>query len=195
MSDDSMTTQQGRGQEPAGTVRIVLLAIVFFGLMVLSIHEIIALWPTIILNSVEEGNRSLSIAQWQTSYVDGLYLNVLPTSEQRALWLIVFSGVVGSCVHVLTSLAPFVGNRRFLRSWTLWYLARPLIGAGLAFLIVAVLWGGLSTPMQGFNGSNPYQLVAISGLAGMFSRTASDKLEEFFDQLFKSDKNDIREDK
>lgn len=198
MNDDNTTTQQELGQHPAGTVRIVTLAIIFGLLMVVSVQEIIALWPTVITKTVMQGDEQLTITQWKESPSQsgtyGVWIGWVATAEQRAVWLIIFSGLVGSCIHVLTSMATFVGNRRFLRSWTLWYLVRPLIGAGLAFLIVSVIWGGISTPTQGFNGSNPFQLVAIAGLAGMFSRTASDKLEEIFEQLLRSTKNDQRGD-
>ncbi|MBU3700100.1 MAG: hypothetical protein FGM33_08850 [Candidatus Kapabacteria bacterium] len=186
------------GEHPAGTARIVFLSIVFSVLMVVSIQEVIALWPTVITKTVAQDNEQLTITQWKESPahsgISGVWIGWVATAEQRAVWLIIFAGVIGSCIHVLTSMATFVGNRRFLRSWTLWYLVRPLIGAGVAFLIVSVIWGGISTPTQGFNGSNPYQLVAIAGLAGMFSRIASDKLEEIFEQLLRSTKNEQRGD-
>lgn len=178
----------------AGNVRIGLLAIAFMALMAVAIHELIALWPTVVIKTVTSDRASISAPQWEVSTVYGWWITWQLATEQRALWLIVLSGVVGSCVHVLTSLATYVGNRRFFQSWTLWYLVRPLIGAGLAFLIVSVIWGGIAAPSQGFNGSNPYQLVAVAGLAGMFSRTASDKLQEIFDQLFKSKLNEERGD-
>lgn len=175
-------------------LRITALALLFVTLISFAIHELIALWPTVIIKTVAGAKDSLSIAQWEYTKVYGWWITWQVAHEQRALWLIVFSGLVGSCIHVLTSLATFVGNRTFVKSWTLWYLVRPFIGAGVAFLIISVIWGGIAVTGQGFNGSNPYQLVAVAGLAGMFSKTASDKLQEVFEHLFKTKANDDRRD-
>jgi hypothetical protein len=68
------------------------------------------------------------------------------------------------------------------------------IGVALALLFYLVLRGGLIVPSLP-NGSaatdttrllNPYGIAAISAMAGMFSKQATDKLREIFDTLFRT---------
>lgn len=101
------------------------------------------------------------------------------------LLLVVILGALGSLVHVATSFADFVGNRDFYLSWSPWYLLRPLIGASLALLLYfAVRAGFLSAGAQNTS-VNPYGTAALAGLAGLFSKQATDKLREVFETLFK----------
>jgi hypothetical protein len=69
---------------------------------------------------------------------------------------------------------------------------RPWIGAVLAFAVYFALRAGLVT---GAEGLNPYGVVATGVLAGWFSETTTDKLQEVFGTLFKTDEDRIRKDK
>ncbi len=89
-------------------------------------------------------------------------------------------------MHGSTSLADYIGNDRFSRSWTWFYLLRPVIGMALALVFYFVIRGGFLTTSGGAKDINPYGIAALAGMVGMFSKQATDKLGEVFGTLFRS---------
>lgn len=140
---------------------------------------------------------------------DGLIAGQEFTAEQtnqlahrRAEWevsllkLVLCFGAVGGLLHLLTSLGRFVGSRTLERSWGLFYLLRPPIGAALGLLVyvilrMTVLSQGAETEIPAVN---VYGVLAFSGLSGMFSRQAIEKLAEVFDVLFQKTKQGMAND-
>jgi hypothetical protein len=119
-------------------------------------------------------------------------------NEARLLLLVMLVGAMGSYVHTATSFVTYVGNRNLVSSWTWWYILRPFIGMALALIFYFVVRGGLLSAETGARQVSPFGIAALAGLVGMFSKQATDKLREIFDNLFKteSDKgDDIRRDK
>lgn len=108
-------------------------------------------------------------------------------TETRLLLLVVVAGALGSYVHLATSFADYAGNRRLVRSWLMWYALRPFIGTALAVIVYFVLRGGLFTGADTTGALNPYGIAAVAALTGMFSKQASDKLREVFENLFSTD--------
>jgi hypothetical protein len=111
------------------------------------------------------------------------------TPGSAYLLLVITMGALGSYVHAATSYATFVGNRSLVGSWLWWYGLRPFVGVALALLTYFVVRGGLISEGGGTTtvaAVNPYGIAAIAGLAGMFSKQATDKLEEVFETLFRS---------
>lgn len=110
-----------------------------------------------------------------------------PSDEQRLLILVVTAAALGSFVHVAISYATYVGNRRYKEEWTLWYAVRPPVGVSLAIVVFLLIRGGLFTPTAAAEEAiNPFGLVAIGGLIGMFAIEAADKLKGIFDSFFGS---------
>ena len=103
--------------------------------------------------------------------------------NDRLMLISIVMGVIGSMIHVLTSFADFVGNRRLAKSWVPWYMVRPVIGSGLALFFYVIFRGGLLTGNDTSN-VNPFGIAALGGLAGMFSKQATDKLSEVFSTMF-----------
>jgi hypothetical protein len=103
--------------------------------------------------------------------------------NDRLMLITILMGVIGSMIHVLTSFADFVGNRRLAKSWIPWYVVRPVIGSGLALFFYVVFRAGLLTGNDTTN-VNPFGIAALGGLAGMFSKQATDKLSEVFSTMF-----------
>ena len=113
--------------------------------------------------------------------------------ETRYLLIVAVTGALGSYIHLATSFADFMGHRRLVWSWTWWYILRPFIAMALAVILYFVVRGGLIT---GDSGSvNPYGVAAIAGMAGMFSKQATDKLREVFENLFRTENPPDRSDK
>jgi hypothetical protein len=122
------------------------------------------------------------------------------TLEERLILLVMAAGALGSYIHSATSYADYRGNRQFGPSWLLWYMLRPLVGVCLSLIVYFAMRGGLlSMVINGKTATdpeniNPFGIAAISGLTGMFSKQASDKLAEVFTTLFKSQGDQLRRD-
>jgi hypothetical protein len=109
------------------------------------------------------------------------------TKEVQLLLLAIFAGALGSYFHSLKSLADFIGNRTVISSWFWWYITRPFLGMALALVFYAVLRGGfvIGSPADAMV-VNPFGVLAIGALVGMFSDKAAQKLGEVFDIVFKA---------
>lgn len=160
---------------------INLLGIYILIMAILLIVFVFKLWST--TQTVQEGNA-------------------FPTNpETKIILLVLLTGALGSYIHAATSFVTYVGNRTMVTSWLWWYILRPFIGMILALIFYFVIRGGILT-MDSSDSSvkslNLFGIVAISGLVGMFSKQATDKLREIFDNFFKTEKgkgDDIRKDK
>lgn len=167
---------------------ILLIAIGFLVLAIGTFYLLIVSWP------VTDGADGKLIA----SHFLGIDL---PTTSERRLFVTVISaGALGSLIHTLTSLADYIGNRKLGKSWIWWFILRIPIGISLALVFYLLLRGGLMVPtLPGGNATananattnatdflNPYGIAAISAMAGMFSKQATDKLRELFDTLFRT---------
>jgi hypothetical protein len=102
--------------------------------------------------------------------------------ERGFLLLTILGGALGATLHALQSFAAFVGNRSLRMSWAWWYLMRAPIGATLGALFYVVARGGLMPGVT--DGVSPYGVLAIGGLAGLFSMKATEKLSDIFDAMF-----------
>jgi hypothetical protein len=109
--------------------------------------------------------------------------------DHRLFFIVIISGSLGSYVHAATSFSTYVGNSSLHKSWTWWYLLRPIIGCVLSLVFYLVIRGGLLSVSGGAAGDlNPFGVAAIAGMVGMFSKQAADKLKETFDNLFRTAK-------
>jgi IPT/TIG domain len=114
-----------------------------------------------------------------------------PSLETRLLLLVLLAGAIGSYVHAASSFVDYLGNRTFISSWVWWYLLRPFIGMMLALIFYFVFRGGFVTAGVNQGGDaaasfiNPFGVAALAGLVGMFSKVATDKLNEVFTTLFR----------
>jgi hypothetical protein len=106
--------------------------------------------------------------------------------EVQFLALVAAAGALGSYIHLATSFADYLGNRQFVKSWTWWYVLRPFMGSALALILYFVVRGGLIAGSSGASELSPYGITAMAGLSGMFSKQATDKLREVFENLFKT---------
>lgn len=104
--------------------------------------------------------------------------------EGVSLVLALSAGVVGGLIHFITSLTKYAGTRDFRGRWTIWYLARPLLGGLLAVIVYLVFRAGLLPSTADGETFSPYGVAAVSGLAGMFSKQAIDWLERLFNSAF-----------
>jgi hypothetical protein len=115
-------------------------------------------------------------------------LGIMVQPQLRLILLVIVTGALGSYLHTATSFATYTGNRSFVESWYWWYVLRPFIGMVLALIFYFALRGGflLLTADRNVVNISPFGVGALSGLVGMFSKQATDKLREMFDNLFKT---------
>jgi hypothetical protein len=113
--------------------------------------------------------------------------------EHSLLLLILILGALGACLHGLTSLAEFIGNKNFTESWVVWYLLRPFVGGVLSLIFYVVIRGGFLPQVESTNSF--YLLTALAGLTGLFSKQALYKLSDIFDTIFQSKKGGELKDK
>jgi hypothetical protein len=126
--------------------------------------------------------------------VEVLHRSFFATRELQLLLLVICAGALGSYLHAIRSLTDFIGNRTVVASWFWWYIARPFVGMSMALIFYAVLRGGFlaGTPADA-KVVNPFGVIAIGALVGMFADKAAQKLAEVFDTLFKAE--DTRKDR
>lgn len=91
-------------------------------------------------------------------------------------------GILGGSTYGLASVTTWIGNNKYGKSWTLWYISRPIIGGALAlmffFLLRAGLVGGFPVNVGDFG------FAAISIIIGLLTTTAMKKIRDIFDVLF-----------
>ena len=157
-------------------LRTNLIGMYMIGMAVLLAYTVYALFPERI---VTEENGLL----WKTSIHYFTYSGDIQP-ETRLLLLVMAMGALGSYIHAGTSFVSYVGNRSFVESWTWWYLLRPFIGLALSVVFYFVIRGGLLSAGAVASDISPFGFAAVAGLVGMFSKQATDKLEEVFSNLF-----------
>jgi len=115
------------------------------------------------------------------------------TDELRFLVMVLLTGALGSSVFALKSFADYLGNEKLSESWFTFYLIQPIEGAGIAFVFYVVVRGGFfSGTSTDLKTVNMFGVCAIAALAGMFSDTAFQKLNEVFVTMFRSNVTDAR---
>jgi len=117
------------------------------------------------------------------------------SDELRLILIAALTGTLGSLIHSMTSFATYVGNKQFVTSWIWWFVLRPFIGMSLALIFYFVVRGGFFAMTAETKALSPFGIAGLSGLVGMFSKQAIDKLREVFETLFKTTEDDKRKDK
>ena len=163
---------------PLSDKKIVLIGLFLLFVSVVLVYLIIVIWPTNIEDITKRSDYEISLigSRFKIDIDTGLII------------LVLLVGGLGSFIHASTSFATFVGNRSFTNSWLWWYLFRPFIGMAISLILYFVVRAGLVflTVEQKIPSINPFGAAAIAGLSGMFSKQATDKLRDIFDNLFKT---------
>lgn len=113
-------------------------------------------------------------------------------SESVKMAIAVFAGAIGAAVYAIERfIVHAIKERSFGRSYTAWYVLRPLQGSLLAVVFYLLLRGGLlalGAPASGVaTDLNPYGLASFCALVGMFSNDAMQRLRLTFQTLFATD--------
>lgn len=192
MGTQSEPAEQLADLTPAGSTDVPRYTVQLTGILFLLAAAVLAyllaaFWPV----------RSAGSEDWYDGVtVFGFSFRI--ATEVRLIWLVVIASALGSYVHTVTSFASYVGNRTLHKSWLWWYVLRTPIGVSLALVFYFVVRAGLFSSGALGKDISPFGVAALSGMVGMFSKQATDKLREVFDNLFRTAPgkgDDAREDK
>lgn len=177
MSDNNPSPASAR---IVGGTTIVLMGVLLLALLVLLGAEVTKLNTGVV-------NAAVPVKlwpQWELSV------------ELHLTLVVLVAGMLGACVHVATSFSDYVGNGQYKPNWQWWYLLRPMIGGAVALIFYVLVRGGILSLASGDVNAlpNAFGMAAMAALAGMFSKQATDKLDDVFDTLFNTDKDDARQD-
>ena len=73
----------------------------------------------------------------------------------------------------------------FQRNWVLWYFVKPFTAAGLAIILYFIIRAGFLSYGSGASSVSLYGILALAALAGLFTDSATLKLKEVFEVIFK----------
>jgi len=180
-------------ESTATTVVAALLAVYFLLSVLVASSLLLSTFPTTEFSAEKvttAGDNGTKKTEWadlsRLEFGDGKVLGWVvfkaPAAERGLVLLAFLAGILDSFLHCAQSLGAFIGDHRFGRSWGLWYVLRLPVGAVLAVLVYFVLRAGLMTANDA--SISVYGVVAFGGLAGWFSKRATDKLAEVFETAF-----------
>ncbi|MHC4326226.1 MAG: hypothetical protein ACYSUX_18300 [Planctomycetota bacterium] len=146
---------------PAGAVAMTVYLVI---LSILLLYSIFQFWPPQLssrgtIQPVEFFSQEIAISV-----------------ELRLLAVVVFAGALGGQIHSLRSFASYVGNRRLKVSWLVRYFLMPFVAASLALVFYFVIRAAFFTANTTTQNMNVYGFAGLSGLVGLFSTMAVNKL-------------------
>jgi hypothetical protein len=151
---------------------LIVYLLVFAGGL---ISALVDLWPLVHTKSTASGN---------VEFFWGLF-SISVTPDTGLIVMAAVVGALGAFLHASASLGDYLGNKRFVASWTPWYVVRLPLGAALAVLFYFVVRAGFLSSDASSDKVNTFGVAALAGLAGLFSKQATDKLREVFETLFR----------
>ena len=173
-------THDGPGTRKAGEREMgrgsqIALGLLLLVLGVLLLYITVTLWPAV---DAAKSNKPGHVTWFWRSFT------LVP--DATMMLLVVFVSALGSYVHATVSFSDFAGNRQLASSWMWWYLLRVFVGSSLAVVFYLAIRGGFFSGASTSAEVNVYGIAALSGLVGLFSKQATDKLREIFDTAFKT---------
>ena len=105
----------------------------------------------------------------------------------KILLMVFLMGGLGGCIRMLSSLVKYIGNGLLTRNWLPFYYLGALTGAIIAPVVYLMFRAGALAASSNQSAADALNLVSIygfAGLTGLFSKNATDKLEEVFKTIF-----------
>jgi hypothetical protein len=171
---DGPRTRQAGDREMIGLPKL-MLGLLLLALGIVLLYLLLTLWPAVDAAKDDEASR-----------VTWFWRDLDLTPDATLLLLVILVSALGSYVHVTVSFSDFAGNRQLVASWVWWYLLRVFVGSSLAVLFYFAIRGGFFSSTSDSSQVNVYGIAALSGLVGLFSKQATDKLREIFDTAFRT---------
>lgn len=171
--------------DPPPQKQIVLLGLIHMAVGLILFYLLFKAWPPDPWPTIKVGEVVQIVPTDLITFFTNFpfKFDVHTSLDERLLFLVMVAGALGSYIHSATSFADYVGNRKFATSWMWWYAFRPFVGVALAVILYFVVRAGFLT--GGADDVSPYGVATMAALAGMFSKQATDKLEEVFLTVFR----------
>jgi hypothetical protein len=112
------------------------------------------------------------------------------TSTERELRLVnlsVIFGTLGASIHGITSLARWLSNKKETKSYFVWYLSLPLVGAGLGLIVYLLIRSTILSGFTSLNATlfiNDFGVAGLSAIIGLSTQPITRKLRDVFDEFF-----------
>lgn len=149
----------------SGGVRAAFLSFYLVLISTLSIGLLVAVWPT------------APTPSWLSDM----------SAEMRYLLLVVCGAALGGSMATSQSLLTLARRTSLPGGWPLWYAFRVLVGIPLAMAFYVIFRGLLLSPRIDYSILNPFGILIVSVVIGMFAMQALDKLNALGATLFKSE--------
>ncbi len=141
-------------------------------------------WPNELPKAGEIGNYSSQ--GFSVTLVTNSFTGEVINLNSLLFILVASAGFLGSMIHISASFTVFVGAGKFDQRWLLWYVVKPVSGAGLAVVVYFAFRAGLLNGNAENSASiNLYGTMSFAVFAGLFADIATQKLEEVAKVIFK----------
>ncbi|MCU1246746.1 MAG: hypothetical protein JWN02_2656, partial [Acidobacteria bacterium] len=110
--------------------------------------------------------------------------HVIMWQEERLLLLVLLTGAIGALLSRLLSFFYFIGVGKFTAGWLPYYYLAPFAGASLGCVMYLVIRGGFFSSNTTTSDTNPFMFLAVSALAGLFTRQVMAKLKTIAESMF-----------
>lgn len=154
---------------------MVILLVYHIVLGSISIYVILGVWPD-----------ALPLAQNRNVNLFRGLLELNLNAELTLLLVVVSAGIIGAFVHSIGSIAVHRSLGDLGKEWTVWYVTRPFIAVGIALSLYFLLRAGFLSLGADPSAINIYGVAGISGIAGMFTSKATEKLKDIANTLLKT---------
>jgi hypothetical protein len=175
------TKPTARHQETKTDVRVAgILVIYTLVVFLVALLSLLAIWPRtpaeLALNATRTVTLPLPLSLGGPAVL---------SPETLLATTMVLSGVVGACVYSFHVISRHLGSYQdFDKKWTAWYLLRPFIAGGLAFIFYVLARSGIITVGADLKNLNLLGLAGVSALVGLFTDHAMARLLEVAKVLF-----------
>jgi hypothetical protein len=144
---------------------------------ILAIFFIIGLWPS---ELPEDGTSFYRFCLFHIEpFPDGA-TGCKIALETLLMLLVALGGFLGNMIYIAAAFTAYVGGGRFRKSWVLWYFVKPFTAAGLALSLYLVFRAGLLSANNPGANINPFGIVGLAMLTGMFTDATTKKLRDVF---------------
>jgi hypothetical protein len=188
-----LTTQQSAGR-PARSWQIRLMGWGLIAFALLLAYLFFVVWPSGLSDTARGSDSQFIFPFGSNAEIFGQSIQLRITLDVQIILMVMIVGGLGSFIHAATSFGDYVGNEKLTTNWIWWYMLRPFIGMILAAIFYLVIRGGFLSAGTEAGKINPFGIAALAGLVGMFSKQATDKLNEIFNTLFRTAGDDKRKD-
>lgn len=174
-------------KEPEPQRYLSYFGMVFWGALVLAlgaalVSAILNLWPVVDFTPPADADAPPQEPK-SVGFLWGAFS--LELTKSNGLVVLAFvSGALGGWTSAARLFSFWAGRRELKSTWAWWFGNRVFGGGALALIVYLMIRAGLFGTDSATNEVNAYGTAAFSGLVGLFSRQALDKLQEVFKTLF-----------